>query len=226
MRTLIALNGTIADDKICLAIARTCDYRVCADGGARHLVRLGVTPDLLIGDLDSITTADLAWMKARGVPIERYPANKDWTDSELAIENALSHAKNRDHELWMIGALGARLDHVLANLGIGARLASMGVRAWLTDGRVFVTYLAGRTSIQIDLDWLGLATPVVSLIPAAGKDLAGVTLTGLAYPLDHAFIPAGSTRGVSNSVLPGKHAIEIRIESGLGYVVLSPAGED
>ncbi len=226
MRTLIVLNGPIADDQTCLAIAQSCDYRICADGGARHMVRLGVIPDLLIGDLDSITADDLAWMQEHKVPIEKHPVRKDWTDSELAIAAAVRQAENQEHEIWLIGALGARWDHVLANLGIGARLAHMGCRVWLTDGRVFMIPMAGRTTLRVDLDRLRLTEPLVSLVPAAGSALTGVTLTGLSYPLERATLAAGSTRGVSNYVLPGVRTVRLQIESGQGYVVILPAQTD
>ena len=81
MRILIALNGPVRDEAACLAIARRCDYRICADGGARQLTAMNLIPDLLVGDLDSIDEASLQWMREIGVRIDRVPVDKDWTDS-------------------------------------------------------------------------------------------------------------------------------------------------
>ncbi len=220
MKTLIALNGRIADRDACARIAASCGRVVCADGGARHLRDLDIVPDLLVGDLDSIDEASLSWMENRGVRILRYSAEKDWTDSELALNAALENAGSPGDEIWMIGAVGDRLDHVLANLGMAAMLAARGLRAWLTDGVAYITYMKGPDILRIDLDEMRLTDPVVSVVPAAGLSMTGVTLEGLVYPLQNATLKPGSTRGVSNRVLSGRKALAVEIASGEGYVTL------
>jgi thiamine pyrophosphokinase len=222
MRTLIALNGRILDLAACGRIARTCGRKICADGGARHLRALDLTPDLLVGDLDSIDADSLAWMESRGVLIRRYPVEKDWTDSELALQAALEDMGAGGGEVWMIGAFGDRLDHVLANMGMAATLAARGIRAWLTDGTTYLLCIKGPDDIKIDLDTLGLDDPYVSVIPSSGASLTGVTLSGLVYPLCDATLAPGSTRGVSNLVKSGCREIGIRIMSGEGYLTFLP----
>lgn len=220
MRTLIALNGRINDLAACGRIARTCGRILCADGGARHLRALDLTPDLLVGDLDSIEADDLAWMEARGVKILRYPVEKDWTDSELALQVALKEMDEDRSEIWMIGAFGDRLDHVLANMGMASMLAAKGIRAWLTDGVTYLLCIKGPDILRISLDTLGLHDPLVSVIPSAGASLIGVTLEGMVYPLHDATLEPGSTRGVSNLVSVGSREIGIRLVSGEGYVTI------
>ncbi len=222
MRILISLNGPILDAAACRSIARQCDYLVCADGGARHLVAMGLTPDLLVGDLDSIDAASLRWMREKGVRIDRYPVEKDWTDSELAFEAALAVPRTGTAEIWMIGAIGDRVDHMLANLGLASRHTGGGVRVWLTDGRAYMVYLKGPETLRVDLDERGLDDPVVSVVPSPGCLLSGVTLEGFAYPLVDEQLDVGSTRGVSNRVLPGVRQVEVRIRGGEGFVMFSP----
>jgi len=222
MRILIALNGPIADEAACLTIARRCDYKICADGGARHLAAMGLVPDLLVGDLDSIDAETLLWMQQRGVRIERYPVEKDWTDSELAFEAALSVPRKGRTEFWMIGAVGDRVDHMLANLGLASRHTGEGVQVWLTDGRVYMVSLKGPSTLRIDLDELELGNPVISVVASPGFPFLGVTLEGFSYPLLDEQIDIGSTRGVSNRVLPGVRHVEVRIRGGEGFVILSP----
>lgn len=222
MRILIALNGPVRDEAACLAIARRCDYRICADGGARHLIAMNLIPDLLVGDLDSIDEASLQWMREKGVRIERFPVEKDWTDSELAFEAALAVPREGDVEIWMIGAVGDRVDHMLANLGLASRHTGEGVRVWLTDGRFYMVCLKGPAALRIDLDELGLDDPVISVVPSPGFPLIGVTLYGFSYPLRDEQIDVGSSRGVSNRVLPGIREVEVLIRGGEGFVTCSP----
>ena len=221
MRTLIALNGHVDNLKACALIAASCDRLICADGGARHMIAMDLVPELLVGDLDSIDSDSLAWMERHLVRILRYPAEKDWTDSELAVKIATDTMVSGD-EVWLIGAFGTRLDHVLANLGMASLLAGKGIRTWLTDGTTFIAYVKGPETLRIDLNSLGLSNALVSVIPSAGTAMCGVTLEGMAYPLDDAVLETGSTRGVSNHAAEGIANISVRIDGGEGYVTLTP----
>lgn len=223
MRTLIALSGDIADPATCLRIARTCSLVICADGGAKHLRALGIVPDRLVGDMDSIDGPSSVWMESRRVDIRRFPVEKDWTDSELAVNAALEAGTGEGDEIWMIGAIGDRLDHMLANLGMAAALCARRIRTWLTDGMTYITALRGPDELRIDPVGMGLANPLVSVIPVPGAELSGVTLDGLVYPLEDATLQAGSTCGVSNRVREGAERIAVRVKKGEGFVTLTPS---
>lgn len=205
MRALIVLSGDIRHDGSARAWLDRADRIICADGGARHLRRLGRLPNLLVGDLDSALADDVAWMTSQGVTLRQYPIAKDETDSELAVQAALDdldHLGDRSaHEVVMLGAFGSRPDHVLANQLLAADLASQGWRLILTDGISSLYTLAGGQTLQIiqmddqqsyPSDW------VFSLIPVT-QTISGLTYhDGLVWPLTDAVLRRGTTRGVSN----------------------------
>jgi thiamine pyrophosphokinase len=170
---------------------------VAADGGARHAAPLGLPIHRWVGDGDSIDAADLAELRARGIPVDLVGTDKDESDTELAITAAIAAGAD---ELMVLGAFGGRrLDHAIANLtllahpGIGTRPAVLLdasarvrlVRAPGPDGDPVVTPLPGR---------LG---DIVSLIPF-GADALRIRTDGLHYPLRDETLLLGSARGLSN----------------------------
>ena len=104
---------------------------VAADGGARHASALGLTIDRWVGDGDSLDAAALTALEASGVPLERARADKDETDTELAILAALRLGADG---IVVLGALGGRIDHTLANIGLLAMPALAGCPAVILDG--------------------------------------------------------------------------------------------
>jgi thiamine pyrophosphokinase len=155
-----------------------------------------MTPDLVIGDLDSIDARTLARLRRLGVPLETYPADKDATDSDLAVERARAWGATA---ITLVGALGGvRHDHGLANVLLLTRTELAGVRMTLLDNRHEVMLLRGGTTAR----WRATVGELVSLLPLGAAE--GVTTTGLRWPLANAHLPAGSTRGVSNEAIePG-----------------------
>jgi thiamine pyrophosphokinase len=211
VKAFIFVNGELADP---VAVAQSLTagaLLIAADGGARLLDRLGRLPHLLIGDLDSVDPALVASYEALGVPIERHAVNKDQTDLELALEAAL--ARQAD-EVVIVGALGGRLDHALANVLILAQ-RDWPVRLWIHDGRQQATLLRGPA------DFLLQSRPgrVVSMIPLSER-VTGISYEGFEYPLTHATLELGSTRGVSNRLLSAN--ARIQVENGLLLLVLQP----
>ncbi|MEA4888415.1 MAG: thiamine diphosphokinase [Clostridiaceae bacterium] len=224
MRYVIVLSGDIRDDEAARAWLTGSDRVICVDGGARHLHRLGYAPDLLIGDLDSISPDDLAWISEKRIPIMRYPVEKDATDAELALTYAAGCLPDlrRDHELVVLAALGSRPDHVLANQMLAAGLAGQGWRLILTDGVSRVYTLAGGQTLHLSLPapaaglkWSLSAIPITAVA-------AGLTYQdGLAYPLQRATLTLGSSRGVSNS-FTGVPEVEISLEEGVILLIATP----
>lgn len=187
---------------------------VAADGGAHGARRLGFAVDLLVGDADSIQPAELARLQAEGVPIRRAERDKDESDTELAIAAAVELGAGG---VVLVGALGGRrLDHALANIGLLAHPALAGRPCCLLAEDSRVRLLTGPAT----LDLAGRVGDLVSLL-AFGDGAAGVTTTGLAFPLSDEPLPAGPARGLSNVRLAGTAAVSLR--TGRLLVVESPA---
>src|SRR5687767_6773710 len=106
---------------------------VAADGGAHLAAELGLVPDRWIGDGDSVDPAALADLEARGVIVTRASPDKDESDGELALLEAVTGGAG---EITVLGALGGRrLDHLLANVGLLTHPALAGIPARLLDER-------------------------------------------------------------------------------------------
>jgi thiamine pyrophosphokinase len=201
MRAVIFVNGEVRDYAALAGWLRPGDYLIGADGGTRHALALGLRPDAVVGDLDSLEPQTVADLAAQGVEIERYPVAKDQTDLELAIERGLAAGAD---EILLLGALGGRLDQTLANLLILAQ------RQWpvplrLAEGEQLAQVLRGGECLTLH------AAPgaTVSAIPLSTV-VTGITYTGLAYPLVDATLAIGSTRGVSNVVAAAPATITIK----------------
>lgn len=182
---------------------------VAADGGARSAAGLALEPDLLVGDLDSIDDRTLGALEARGVEVRRFPADKDETDTELAIAAALDRGATR---LTILGAFGGRrLDHELANVALLALPALAGREACLLDARARVRLLSAPAAdggpVAASLD--GPVGGLVSLVPL-GPGVEGVTSRGLRYPLLDEPLPIGPARGLSNVRLDAEARLVLR----------------
>ena len=162
---------------------------VAADAGAETALAFGLTPDVVVGDLDSLDPRVAAELAGREVPIVRHPRDKDATDGELAVEYALAHGPAEP--LLLVGFLGGpRLDQLVANLEL---LVSLPSETMLLDERNEARLVRAGASRS----WTPEPDEVISLVPF-GTDAVGVTTAGLRWPLLDARLPLGSTRGVSN----------------------------
>src|SRR5690606_5818838 len=88
------------------------DYVICADGGLEKVNKLGLKPDLILGDFDSVNLSVLEKFKNLNIETVRFPSEKDYTDMELAINHAVNKGFN---DIILVGASGTRLDHTVAN---------------------------------------------------------------------------------------------------------------
>ncbi|MFV0259120.1 MAG: thiamine diphosphokinase [Acidimicrobiales bacterium] len=168
------------------------DRCIVADSGLDHAYALGLHPDLLVGDLDSVSPGGLARAEAEGMPIERHPGRKAETDLELALAAAVADEPVR---VVVLGAGGGRLDHAVANLLLLGDDRFAGVDLDAVAGGAWVTVVRSRPRRL-----RGSVGDLVSLLPIHG-DARGVTTTGLEYPLVDATLVAGAGRGVSNVIV-------------------------
>jgi thiamine pyrophosphokinase len=197
---VVVANGRFPYEDRLLPIVEAADAIVAADGGANWLAAHDITPAVLVGDMDSISPELLATLEARNCRIVRYSSHKDETDTELALLEALALGAR---QITLVGALGGRTDHSLANILLLAMPALRAVRVRIFDG---ISYL----SIIHDVAVLyGQAGDILSLLPIAG-DAEGITTEGLEYPLRQETLPLGPARGVSNVFLQSTARVTVQ----------------
>lgn len=168
---------------------------VAADGGARWASALGLAIDRWVGDGDSIDAGDLAALADAGVRVDRVPAAKDASDTELALEAALEAGAT---ELILLGALGGlRVDHALANLGLLGHPTLAGRPVTIYDEHAARISLLSATDGPVTRQLAGRTGDLVSLLPV-GQSADGVTTDHLEYPLVNEPLLIGRTRGISN----------------------------
>lgn len=206
-RLVIFANGLVPDPDRIRALLREKDVLVCADGGTRLALVLDVLPEVVIGDLDSIAGADRARIESAGIPLREYPHDKDETDLELAVQYAL---ERKPAGILIVGALGGRLDHTVANIAMLSDSRLEGIDCRLDDGVEEVMLCRGQARID------GRADDLVSLIPW-GNPVTGVRTQGLRWPLVGETLYSHKTRGVSNEMLG--EAAEVSIAGGLLLII-------
>ena len=170
------------------------DFVIAADGGLCHTQTLGIQPDVILGDFDSLGY----------VPQDSkvFPVEKDDTDLMLAVRLGL---ERQCREFWLYGAMdGPRLDHTIANLQ---------ALSYLTEHNAW-GYLIGRDYIATCLRngklWFPQTAQGILSVFCQGADAAGVSLTGLKYPLDDAALTAHFPLGVSNHFIGREAAVAVR----------------
>jgi thiamine pyrophosphokinase len=190
-------GGRIRDEVRSAADGRTV---IAADGGADEAVRLELFVDVLVGDMDSVTPEALRQVEVGGGAIRRHPRDKDATDLELALEEALELEPAR---ILVAGGGGGRFDFLIGNaLALAhSRLAAVDVDAWFGDATVHVVRDERRLS--------GDPGERISLL-AVGGAARGVRTEGLRWPLDGDDLPAGVGLGMSNEFAAETAVVGIR----------------
>ena len=200
MRAVIFANGELNDLEGARALLRPDDTIIAADGGAAHCRAMGITPALIVGDIDSLSLEDQTYWDDRGVQFIRHDRRKDETDLELA----LMYAQGLDREeALVLGALGNRWDQTFANILLPAyhNLEELPVTFW-HDG-LWIYLVRDERTIR------GRTGQTVSLVPVGG-DALGVTTSGLEWPLNDETLLFGATRGVSNVLLGESATVQVR----------------
>ena len=215
MRAIIFANGEFSDPQGVRDLLRPHDLIIAADGGTCHALAVGVSPHVVVGDLDSLPSNVQAQVEATGARIIRFSPRKDETDLELALLHA---AQMRATEIIILAALGGRLDQTIANLLLLTlpELKEIDVRIVEGPQTAFIIH-AGDGGALIE----GQPGDTVSLIPLRG-DAVGVTAEGLEWPLHDDTLRFGPARGVSN-VQKARQA-QVRIRQGLLLCVVTQGG--
>ncbi len=183
---------------------------IAADGGIRHAAALNLVPEVWLGDFDS--APDQLPANLNDVPRIAYPEDKDATDGEIAVNEALARGAG---ELMMVGAFGgARADHALLQKTMAVSLAKRGVTVTLCDGgQEGYPILPGTYRFELSE---GTLFSLVGL-----SELSGLSVTGVKWPLDRVKVPIGSSLTLSNVVVDG---LTIELERGSALMIAQVAG--
>ncbi|GAB4275959.1 MAG: thiamine diphosphokinase [Coriobacteriia bacterium] len=171
---------------------------VAADSGGAACLAAGVTPDVLVGDLDSIDPQVLAELTQGGVEVARHPEDKDETDLELALAEARSRGAS---EVLVTGVWGARADHSLA--AVGALLAAADLRPVVIESGFVGWVLSAPHRSRAVIEAPGSTVSVFSLTPGSRA-----RSEGLAWPLAGARLSVLAPLGVSNRVIEERAWVE------------------
>lgn len=184
-------------------------FVIAADSGYDNALAHGIEADLLVGDMDSVSPAGLVHADERGIPIVRHSIDKDETDLELALAEALGRGATR---VDIHGGEGGTIAHLLGvALGLASpRWADAGVTWHTGTGRVCVARPGHPVSVSRD------EGRILSVIPVG--DLRGVEVSGTRWELEDEDLTAGSTRGVSNEITHDIAIVSIR--DGVGLVII------
>ncbi len=189
---VVVTGGDTPDPGVCSLIPADA-FVVAADSGADLALALGLRVHEAVGDFDSVSPAGLAALHEAGTVLDVRQPDKDATDMELAMTAALRHTPDC---IMVLGGLGGRVDHELANLTLlsGENLADVDVV--VRSGRATVSLVRPPRRTELCSD----AGDLVSLLTI--RDPAkGVTTGGLRWPLSNAELRFGSTLGISNELV-------------------------
>lgn len=208
MRALIYTGGVIAPERI-TEHPKSGDLVIAADSGYENAKTLGVTPAVLLGDFDSLGEEKLKKIPD-GIEILRVPAEKDRTDTQLAVDVALARGAG---EIVVIGGLCGRLDHSLSNLAVLERLHALAVPAVINDGFNRARFVRNGGAL------IGRSAFTYLSLIAVDPVVKGVTIKGCKYPLENAKIIRDCQFAVSNEMTGNCALIEVR-RGGL-YIIES-----
>jgi len=202
MNVLIITNGNIVKHEKLRKVIPVADFIICADGGIKHMSRLGLWPDLIVGDFDSAKKDQLDYYIKSGVKLQRFSSDKDQTDTHIAIDCAIEAGATN---ITLLGALGSRFDHSYANIMLLYRLMRSGINAKIIDNQNHISIFSETMEIE------GIVGQVLSLLPF-GENACIAETQGLKYSITNRVLPLDDPYGISNMfALP--RAV-IRVKSG------------
>lgn len=189
----IVISGGTIEDEFALQMIEEIQPEILigVDSGLNFLYRNQVMPTYIVGDFDSVDGEVIGFYKNHtSVPIREYNPVKDATDTEIAMRLAIELGVE---ELWLLGATGSRLDHVLGNVHILKIALSHGLKAWIVDRHNRISLWENKVRLSKENSF----GPYFSLFPFDGE-VKDLSIEGAKYPLSHYHMAFEGSRCVSN----------------------------
>lgn len=205
-RVVIFTNGDYKDEGFYKEVLRGSDLLICADGGGDYLYRWGIKPDILIGDMDSISREALEGFKEAGVKVKAFPRDKDYTDTHLALIEAM---ERNPSDIVILGGIGSRFDHILGNIHLLFFALKRGYKAKLLNEFYEARLLSeGESLIEV---W----GEKISLLPLT-PEVEFSQSEGLKWPLFGLKLTFEHPIGVSNE--PVSPTVKIVVKRGIAIL--------
>jgi thiamine pyrophosphokinase len=187
-RAVIISNGKVINKQFYIKMIKESDYVIAANGGSKHAKSFGLIPDIIIGDLDSISKKDYLFFLNNGSDFKKYAPIKDKTDTHLAFEHAM---ECRFKEILLLCVFGNRLDHMLANIFLLMRIVEADINVKTVDEFHEIILICKLGRIE------GNIGDIVSLIPLT-PTVSGIKLSGLKFAPKKGRLKMTETLGISN----------------------------
>ncbi|MFQ9977505.1 thiamine diphosphokinase [Clostridium cadaveris] len=146
MKSVMIAGGAEPSKEILMEELKDADFVICADRGIEVLYKNGLTPNMLVGDFDSINQEVLSYYKEKGSDIVIYPPEKNYTDSEIAFEKAMN--KSGTDIICLLGCTGTRMDHVIGNMGLLNKALDKGIKAYIRDNNNYIFLIDKSTKLK------------------------------------------------------------------------------
>ncbi|OPZ92733.1 MAG: Thiamine pyrophosphokinase [Firmicutes bacterium ADurb.Bin419] len=209
MTAVIVCSGSVVDYSYHEKYFKSAKLIICVDGGARHIRNMGLVPDVLLGDLDSITEEDLEYIASHNVKVVKYPSEKDMTDTEIAVNYAVERGYT---EIIIIGGIGTRFDHSLGNIFLLRKMLDKGITGVIVNEHNEISLFKDRIRILREEGFKLTLLPLTDVVE-------GISTKGLYYELNCEDIEMGSSRGISNEF--SAEVAEITLKNGILMAIKS-----
>ncbi len=210
MKAAVFSNGELGEISLLKNMLKGVDYIICADGGLKHLKGLGRIPNLILGDFDSVEPELLRYYQQKGVQFEKYPSEKDETDTQIAVNTAVEMGAE---QIVITGAIGSRFDHSYANIMLLKLLLNRRVEAVIVHQNNVIRLLKAGTHVLKEKEGT-----IVSLLPFGG-DAVIENMTGFKYTSNEKHFKMDQPIGISNVIMASTATLIIQS----GYLLFCSA---
>jgi thiamine pyrophosphokinase len=212
MKVVIVSGGIPPTYKLLSKELEKSSYLICADSGANSVYNYNICPNLIVGDLDSINENALNYFKDNKTPILRYSPDKDFTDTEIAIDKAIELGAK---EIVLLGCIGDRIDHSLGNIGMLLKCLKLSILATIKDNNN--TLLMADKNMTLK----GNKGDTFSILPYS-NNVYDLSITGAKYNLESLDLEIGSALTVSNEFL--EEEVQVTFTKGILLVIFPVLG--
>lgn len=210
MKALIVSGGEKPSQDLLESLIKECDVIIGADKGCDSLFESSTVPKYIVGDFDSANIDKVNYLKEQGAIKIEFNEEKDFTDSESALNIAIDEGAD---EIILLGVTGTRLDHTFGNIGLLLRALNKGIKATIINENNKILLIKNNISIERDIRY-----KYISFL-AYGDAVKELTLQNAKYNLENYELLIGDTRTVSNEFIDS--SINVKFKEGILLVIYS-----